>query len=105
MRGDIHILRNDSQVRGHEQRGRRYCVVLQSDALEALSKVIVAPTTSQDLMGQSWRVPITIDGEVSLLLLEQMRPVDKARIGELVGHVTRYEMDQVAEALAMVLDL
>ncbi|MBM4707890.1 type II toxin-antitoxin system PemK/MazF family toxin [Rhodococcus hoagii] len=105
MRGDIHVLRNDPHAKGHEQRGQRYCVILQTDALEVLSTVIVAPTTGQDLLGRSWRVPITVKGEKSLLLIEQTRAVDKSRVGELVGHVTRDELDRIAEALAMVLDL
>ena len=33
MRGDVHLLRAPWDARGHEQRGPRYAVVLQSDYL------------------------------------------------------------------------
>jgi mRNA interferase MazF len=43
VRGDLYRLRAPRNATGHEQQGARYAVVLQSDAMAALSTWIVAP--------------------------------------------------------------
>lgn len=102
-RGDVFRLRLRSG-RGHEQRGPRYGVVVQADALMALSTVLVAPT-SRSARGASFRPQIEIEGEPTRVLVEQTGAVDPTRLGDLVGHVTAQEQWGLDLALATVLDL
>jgi mRNA-degrading endonuclease toxin of MazEF toxin-antitoxin module len=44
VRGDLYRLRPAKDAAGHEQRGPRYAVAIQSDAI-LLSTLIVAPTS------------------------------------------------------------
>ncbi|WP_218158677.1 type II toxin-antitoxin system PemK/MazF family toxin [Streptosporangium canum] len=46
MRGDVYRLRAPRDAVGHEQRGERFAVLLQSDFLSMLSTLIVAPTSA-----------------------------------------------------------
>ena len=88
---------------GHEQRGIRYAVALQSSDLQ-LSTVIVAPTSTQALE-TSFRPEIEIEGVRTRLLTEQTRAVDRRRLGESLGRLHWDELDRVDRALKRVLGL
>ncbi|MDR0626809.1 MAG: type II toxin-antitoxin system PemK/MazF family toxin [Bifidobacteriaceae bacterium] len=104
MRGDIHRLR-PAQRRGHQQKGARYAVVLQSDDLAALSTVIVAPT-SASARPAVFRPAITLGGSQTRVLLEQVSAVDKeTELGAFAGRLTASEMAQIDELLHYVLGM
>ena len=103
MRGDIHNLRAPRDARGREQRGARYAVVVQSDDL-LLSTVLVAPT-SRSAPPRIFRPTITIGNEPTQVLTEQTAAVAPERLGELVGHVSLEEMQQIDAALRLALAL
>ncbi len=103
MRGDVHQLKAPRDARAHEQRGRRYAVVVQSDLLP-LSTWLVAPT-STSARPTSFRPEVEIQGKTTSVLAEQTAAVDPERLGDLVGHLTRHEMSAVDEALRTVLHL
>ena len=103
LRDDVYGLPHDPRARGHEQRGRRLGVVLQSEDL-ALSTIIVAPTSPR-VPERVFRPRITAGGASACVLIEQLRAVDTGRLGTRVGHVSRAELDAVDEALELVLGL
>ena len=76
---------------------------MQSDDL-TLSTVLVAPT-SRSALPRSFRPTVTINGERTLVLVEQTAAVAPERLGDLVGHVTPSELDDIARALRMALEL
>ncbi|MGH2556670.1 MAG: type II toxin-antitoxin system PemK/MazF family toxin [Actinomycetota bacterium] len=102
-RGDVFELRLP-RGRGHEQRGSRYGVVVQSDALLPRSVVIVAPT-SRSARPASFRPEIAVGKETTKVLVEQLGAADATRLGDLVGHVSPEEMWGIDEALLTVLGL
>jgi mRNA interferase MazF len=91
-------------VRGHEQAGARYGVVVQADELLALSTVIVAPTSTRALPA-SFRPEVEIGGELTRVLVEQLGAVDPSRLGESNGFLTRSEISEVDRALGVILAL
>ena len=103
MRGDVFELKTPRDARGHEQRGNRYAVVVQSDLLP-LSTWLVAPT-STSARPTSFRPEVEIDGKTTHVLVEQTAAIHPERLGNLVGHLTRREMSTVDEALRVVLSL
>lgn len=103
MRGDVHRLRAPRAARGHEQAGRRYAVVVQSDSLP-LSTWLVAPT-STSAGAASFRPEVVIDGAQTRVLAEQTAAVDPSRLGELVGHLSFDELRRVDAAIRLVLDV
>jgi mRNA interferase MazF len=104
QRGEVFVLQAPRAPRGHEQRGRRYGVVLQNDELLALSTVIIAPT-STSARPASFRPEVVVDGTRTRVLVEQIGAVDPARLGESVGVLRHAELQDVDRALATVLDL
>jgi len=103
VRGDVYRLRAPRDARGHEQRGNRYAVVVQSDQLP-LSTWLVAPT-STSARPASFRPEIELDGQRTLVLVEQTAAVDPERLGDYMGHLTASELARVNDALRVVLDL
>ncbi len=101
MRGDVHQLRAPREAKGHEQRGNRYAVVVQSDLLP-LSTWLVAPT-STSARPTSFRPEVEVGGKSTLVLVEQIAAIDPERLGQLVGHLTQREMADVDDAIRVVL--
>lgn len=104
MRGDLHRLRAPKDARGHEQAGKRFAVVVQSDDLP-LSTWLVAPT-STGRREASFRPEIEIDGVKTRVMVEQLTVVDpEIRLGEFVGRLDPAEQRAVDVALWTVLGL
>ena len=103
QRGDIFDLRLPKGV-GHEQQGRRFGIVVQSDAFLPRSVVLVAPT-SRSAKPASFRPEVEIDGSSTRVLVEQVGAVDVNRLGDLTGHLTPEEQWGVDTALLTVFGL
>ena len=103
QKGDVFRARLPKEAIGHEQGGVRYAVVLQASELE-LSTVIVAPTSTRAL-ATSFRPEIQVVGQRTRVLTEQLRTVDRRRLGEPVGRLTWEELEEVDRALETVLGL
>jgi mRNA interferase MazF len=102
-RGDIHELR-PPRGKGHEQRGRRFGVILQADEFLPRSVVVVAPT-SQSARAATFRPEIEIRDESTRVLVEQLGAVDTSRLGKLIGHVAPAEQWEIDDALRLILNL
>jgi mRNA interferase MazF len=87
---------------GHEQQGRRFGVVVQSNAFLPRSVVLVAPT-SISAKPASFRPEIDIGGTSTRVLVEQVGAVDVNRLSDLAGHLTPEEQWGVDAALLTVL--
>jgi mRNA interferase MazF len=103
-RSDVVLLRAPKQPRGHEQRGQRYAVVIQSDDAEWLSTVIVAPTSTSAVV-TAFRPEITVRGRRTCVLTDQLITVDRSRIGRTVGRLTVHEQHELDETIKDVLGL
>ena len=104
MRGDLYWLKATKDVRGHEQAGARYAVVLQSDDLP-LSTWIIAPT-STGRRAASFRPEIDINGTKTRVIVEQLTVIDpQTRLGDFAGRLSSSEMQAVDGALQVVLGL
>ena len=85
-RGDIWLVNLDPTV-GSEIKKSRPCVVVSPAELhDHLKTVIVAPMTSKGFPAP-FRVQVTHAGTQGLILLDQIRTVDKARLVKRLGAV------------------
>jgi mRNA interferase MazF len=104
VRGDVYRLRAPRDAEGHEQKGRRYAVVVQSDDLQLLSTWMVAPT-STSARHATFRPIVEIDGTPTCVLVEQTSAVDPSRLGDHVGTLGFDELRAVDAALRLVLSI
>lgn len=101
--GDIFELRLPNGV-GHEQHGRRFGVLVQSDAMLPRSVVLVAPT-STSARAASFRPELDVGGQRTRVLVEHVGALDVNRLGSQVGRVTVDQQWQIDAALLTVLGL
>lgn len=86
VRGDVHEFRLPRGT-GHEQRGRRYGVIVLANELLPRSVVLVAPT-SHSARPASFRPEIELLGQTTRVLVEQVGAIDARRLGALVVRVS-----------------
>jgi mRNA interferase MazF len=97
----LYRLRSDRDTAGHEQRGPRYAVAIQSDGIQ-LSTLIVAPT-STSAQPAIFRPEIELDGTRTRVLVDQMRAVDAAGLGDFAGRLDGAETAEVDRAVRLML--
>ncbi len=86
-RGEIWLVNLDPTI-GSEIKKSRPCVVVSpAEMHDHLRTVIVAPMTSKSRPAP-FRVPVTHGGQKGLILLDQVRAVDKARLAKKLGAVS-----------------
>lgn len=86
-RGDIWLVNLDPTV-GSEIKKSRPCVVVSPPEMhDHLRTTIVAPMTTKSRPAP-FRVPLTHGGQKGLILLDQVRAVDKARLVKRLGVVS-----------------
>lgn len=90
-------------VRGSEQGGYRPVLILQNDIGNDYSPtIIIAAITSRVKSKLPTHVKLKdMKGleKDSVVLLEQIRTIDKSRLDEKIGYLNRYQMRKVDEAL------
>lgn len=75
---------NLNPTKGREINKTRPCVVISPNEISALSTVIVAPMTTKGFT-YPCRVECEFIGKKGLILLDQMRAVDKVRLVKNLG--------------------
>lgn len=110
LRGDIFYADLGRGI-GSEQKGYRPVLVIQNDVGNKFSPtVIVASITSR--VGIKAKLPThyfmnTEDGlqAPSIILLEQIRTIDKKRLDSYIGHLSDMHIDGIDKALAISVGL
>jgi mRNA interferase MazF len=86
-RGEIWLATLDPTI-GSEIRKARPCVIISpAEMHDYLRTVIVAPMTTKSRPAP-FRITVTFDGKKGLILLDQIRTLDKSRLAKRLGAVT-----------------
>lgn len=107
-RGEIYYA-NLCPILGSEQGGVRPVLILQNNMGNHFSPttIVAAITSRETKIGMPTHVKVTTSGlnRKSIVLLEQIRTIDKTRLLEYVGSFDRANMKQVEKALIVSLGL
>ena len=109
-RGDIYYA-DLSPVVGSEQGGVRPVLIVQNDVGNRFSPTVIAAaiTSQTDKAKLPTHIQLQSNGnglsKYSIVLLEQMRTIDKRRLREKMGAVDESLMRQVDEAISISLGL
>lgn len=110
QRGDIYYA-DLSPVVGSEQGGNRPVLVIQNNTGNHFSPTVIAAAitgyTKRDRQPTHVRVNSAACGlfRNSTILLEQLRTLDKSRLGEYIGSVDEEKMREVDAALSVSVGL
>lgn len=85
-------------TRGSEIKKTRPCAVISPDEMSALKTAIVAPMTSKGFSYPT-RIQYTFQGKKGLILLDQMRAVDKSRLIQNLGVISQSAQIEIINCL------
>ncbi len=101
MRGEVWLVKLDPSL-GSEIRKTRPCVVVSpAEMHDHLRTVIVAPMTTKSRTAP-FRIGVTHGGQRGLILLDQMRAVDKNRLTKRLGAVSAKTLSATLSTLQEV---
>ncbi|MDU4891061.1 MAG: type II toxin-antitoxin system PemK/MazF family toxin [Clostridium sp.] len=109
-RGDI-FYADLSPVVGSEQGGIRPVIIIQNDVGNRYSPTVIVAAITSQINKAKLPTHVEISSEEyglnkdSVVLLEQVRTLDKRRLKERIGHMTDEDMIKVDIALRISLDL
>lgn len=107
-RGEIYLVDFDPTV-GSEQGGYRPALIIQNDASNEFSPVTIVAAISSRPTPKAHVTDVWIDPEDSGLrsrsriVLNQIRTLDKVRLGTLVGTIPDSKFDEIDEAIQISL--
>ena len=105
-RGDIYYA-DLSPVIGSEQGGIRPVLIVQNDIGNKYSPTVIAAAITSQINKAKLPTHIEISAQEyglvrdSVILLEQVRTIDKKRLREKIGHLDEELMDRVNDALTV----
>ncbi len=109
-RGDIYYA-DLSPVVGSEQGGVRPVLIVQNNVGNKFSPTVIAAAITSQINKAKMPTHIEIDADDyglskdSVILLEQVRTIDKRRLKERIGHLNDHLMNRVNEAIEISLGL
>ena len=109
-RGDIYYA-NLSPVVGSEQGGHRPVLVIQNDVGNKYSPTVIVVAITSQICKAKLPTHVEISSKYSslekdsVILLEQLRTIDKRRLKEKVTHLNEEVMSRVDEAIKVSLGL
>lgn len=109
-RGDIYYA-DLSPVVGSEQGGVRPVLIVQNDVGNKFSPTVIAAAITSQRFKTNLPTHIQVDAQGcglskdSIVLLEQVRTIDKRRLKEKMGNLDEYDMNRVNRALSVSLGI
>jgi len=99
-RGDVFTVNFGTRT-GHEQEGLRPAIVVQSDLRCDLSTLWVIPTSTRAHPDVDYHVPVTIQGQRTLALIEQLTMIHRQCIKpeNYLGHLATEEMEEISDMM------
>ncbi|MBB4826864.1 mRNA interferase MazF [Sporosarcina luteola] len=103
-RGDV-FFADLSPVVGSEQGGTRPVLVIQNDIGNRFSPTVIVAAITAQIQKAKLPTHVEIDAERygferdSVILLEQVRTIDKSRLTDKITHLDEHLMERVDEAL------
>lgn len=103
FRGAIYEIKAAPGAKGHEQQGKRLCIIIQSDRFT--SNALIVALTSTSAGPAVYRPEIDVDGTKTRILCDQIYTVDSSRLGAFKGALSAGELADLDRALMLKLGL
>lgn len=87
MRGDVWLINLDPTVGSEIQKIRPCVVVSPPEMHDHLRTLMIAPMTTGN-KSAPFRIPVTFEKKNGLILLDQIRSVDKTRLVKKMGSIS-----------------
>jgi len=102
-RFDIILVKLNPTI-GSEIQKTRPCIIVSPDEMKTLKTVIIAPMTSKGF-SFIFRPHIHFEQKDGLVLLDQIRAIDKTRIIKKIGTVDEKTSKEIADTLQLMFSI
>lgn len=103
FRGAIYEVGAIGNKQSHEQYGRRYCIVIQSNQFSCSTVTVAMTSTSAG--AAVYRPEVEFRGSKTRILTDQIQSLDHGRFGEFMGVLEASELEALDRALLIKLAL
>lgn len=93
------VLVNLDPTIGSEKKKTRPCVIVSPDEMNRYLKTIVLAPMTTRLKEYPTRVPVIINGEESMIAIDQIRTIDKSRIIKTLGTLAPSEIENCKQII------
>ncbi len=101
-RFDIVLVKLNPTV-GSEIQKTRPCIIVSPNEMNALKTIIIAPMTSKGF-NFIFRPKIKFENKNGLVLLDQIRAVDKTRVIKKIGTVEKRKAKEISKILTEIFE-
>ena len=102
-RFDIYLIELDPTI-GSEIKKTRPCVIVSPNEMNCLKTVLIAPMTTKGFHAPS-RVELQFQDKTGLILLDQLRSVDKSRLIKKLGTVDTKTQKIISTTLVDIFEM
>ena len=102
-RFDVYLIELDPAV-GSEIKKTRPCVIVSPNEMNCLKTVLIAPMTTKGFHAPS-RVELRFQDKTGLILLDQLRSVDKSRLIKKLGTVDTKTQKIISSTLVSIFEI
>jgi mRNA interferase MazF len=102
-RFDVYLIELDPAV-GSEIKKTRPCIIVSPNEMNCLKTVLIAPMTTKGFHAPS-RVELQFQDKTGLVLLDQLRSVDKSRLVKKLGTINAKTQKMISSTLVDMFEL
>ena len=84
---------------GSEIQKTRPCVIVSPNEMNKFLKTIIVCPMTTNIKEYPTRVKVNYDGKIGMVVIDQIRTVDKTRILKVFGKLTKTEIQQCKEII------
>jgi mRNA interferase MazF len=103
MRGEVWLAALDPTIGSEIRKARPYLIVSPQEINDYLRTVVVAPMTTAGRPAP-YRIPLTFRGRAGLIVLDQIRTLDRLRLIRRLGTVSGNILNVTLTALREIFD-
>jgi mRNA interferase MazF len=102
-RFDVYLIELDPTI-GSETKKTRPCVIVSPNEMNCLKTVLIAPMTTKGFYAPS-RVELQFQDKTGLVLLDQLRSVDKSRLVKKLGTIDKNTQKKISSTLVTIFEM
>ena len=102
-RFDVYLIDLDPTI-GSEIKKTRPCVIVSPNEMNCLKTVLIAPITTKGFYAPS-RVELQFQDKTGLVLLDQLRSVDKSRLVKKLGIIDTPTQKIISSTLVSIFEM
>jgi len=106
QRGEVYWVNLPTEKEKRELQGQHPVVVISNNEQNRFSPLItILPLTSQVDKIYPFQVPSNLQGKKGVILVDQIRTIDRTRLGDKMDELSTETMDKIEKALHLTLAL